>query len=96
MFWEQLDGSLLPLVRTPGATLQVTIYEFLIAFVVLGGLGIIPQSLFYLGFILRNLWRNKIRTALTGFATIVLVLVVTLVWTVLVFWPMSPARKPTT
>ena len=85
MFWEQLDGSLLPLVRTPGATLQVTIYEFLIAFVVLGGLAIIPQSLFYLGFILRNLWRNKIRTALTGFATIVLVLVVTLVWTVLVF-----------
>ena len=85
MFWEQLDGRLLPLVQTPRDTLMVTLVEFICAFCVLGAIAILPRALFYAGFIIRNLWRNKIRTALTGFATIVLVLVVTLVWTVLVF-----------
>ena len=85
MFWEQLDGRLLPLVQTPRDTLVVTLVEFVCAFCILGAIAILPRALFYAGFIIRNLWRNKIRTALTGFATIVLVLVVTLVWTVLVF-----------
>lgn len=85
MFWEQLDGRLLPLVQTPRDTLMVTLVEFLFAFCVLGAIAILPRSFFYGGLILKNLWRNRIRTILTGFATIVLVLVVTLVWTVLVF-----------
>ncbi len=40
---------------------------------------------FYLRFILKSLFRNLLRTALTGAATMLLVFIVTLVWTVLYF-----------
>jgi putative ABC transport system permease protein len=39
----------------------------------------------YCGFVFKSLFRNKVRTALTAVATMVLVFVVTLVWTVLCF-----------
>lgn len=93
MFWEQLDGRLLPLVQTPRDTLMVTLVEFAFAFCILASIAILPHSMFYGGLIIRNLWRNRIRTALTGFATIVLVLVVTLVWTVLVFLTAVTSEK---
>src|SRR5262245_65124359 len=54
----------------------------LLLFVLLGVL-YLDQVWFYARLIGKSLRRNLLRTALTGLATLVLVLVVTMVWTVL-------------
>jgi putative ABC transport system permease protein len=51
------------------------------------------QVLFYPKFMLKSLRRNLLRTSLTGLATVVLVFVVTLVWTVLYFLDLVTAEK---
>ncbi|HVS39352.1 MAG TPA: ABC transporter permease [Gemmataceae bacterium] len=49
--------------------------------------------LFYLRFVLKSLFRNPLRTGLTAAATMLLVFIVTLVWTVLWFLHMVTAEK---
>lgn len=47
----------------------------------------------YFSFIFKSLWRNPVRTVLTGMVTMALVFVVTLVWTVLVFLDIVMTEK---
>jgi putative ABC transport system permease protein len=60
----------------------------LVVLVLYGG-----KVLFYLKFISKSLFRNLLRTILTGMATLVLVFVVTLVWTVLNFLDLVTTQK---
>lgn len=93
MSWEDLDARFLGLVETPRHALETTIIQFVALFFFVTALLFLPRAWFYLSFMLRNLWRNKIRTGLTGIATMVLVLVVTLVWTVLTFLNLVTSEK---
>src|SRR3712207_5265288 len=51
------------------------------------------QVAFYTRLIVKSLRRNVLRTALTGLATVVLVLVFTMIWTVLYFLDLVTAEK---
>jgi len=93
MNWEDLDGRFLGLVDTPRHALETTLVQFAALFFFVTALLFLPRVWFYMSFIVRNLWRNKIRTFLTGVATMVLVLVVTLVWTVLSFLNLVTSEK---
>jgi len=93
MNWENLDARFLGLVDTPRHALEATIVQFVALFFLVAALLFLPRAWFYLSFMFRNLWRNKIRTMLTGLATMILVLVVTLVWTVLSFLTLVTSEK---
>src|SRR5690348_12636684 len=47
----------------------------------------------YFTFVFKSLTRNKLRTGLTGFAVVILVIVVSLVWTILVFIDVAMQEK---
>ena len=90
---EDFDARILTLVDTPRHALETTLWQFTALLFFSAAVLILPRVWFYLTFMMRNLWRNKIRTALTGIATMILVLVVTLVWTVISFLNIVTSEK---
>ncbi len=88
-----LSWSLIPPVGT-----STTSFSKTAASAVGGGAGLLliafHRSLsFYLRFVLKSLFRNLLRTGLTAAATMLLVFIVTLVWTVLYFLHMVTVEK---
>jgi putative ABC transport system permease protein len=74
-----LDDAIMAFLDSPWNVIGAALVAFagVLAYLYLG------KMFFYVRFIVKSLFRNVLRTALTGMATFMLVLVITLVWMVL-------------